>query len=55
MSTLDSRKIRGSIVLFGATLAIGALGLAGCPSQDDDDFFGKAAPGVIQDEAEAAK
>ena len=55
MSNVDSKKVRVSIILFGATLAIGALGLAGCPSQDDDDFFGKATPGIVQDGAESAK
>lgn len=44
----NSRKARWSILLFALTLAVGSLGLAGCPNEDDDDFFGKRAPAQIQ-------
>ncbi len=54
MNNADTKKIRWSIVLFAVTLTIGALGFSGCPNQDDDDFFGKAAPGVVQVEVETA-
>lgn len=44
----DSRKARWSILLFALTLMVGSLGLAGCPDEDDDDFFGKEVPAQVQ-------
>jgi len=56
MQQHDSRKARWSILLFALTLMVGSLGLAGCPEEDDDDFFrADASAQVQQDDAGSSK
>lgn len=56
MQQHDSRKARWSILLFALTLMVGSLGLAGCPEEDDDDFFRADAPAQVQqDDAGSSK
>lgn len=44
----NTRKARWSILFFALTLVVGSLGLAGCPEDDDDDFFDKGASAQVQ-------
>lgn len=44
----NTRKARWSILLFAMTLVVASLGLAGCPDDDDDDFFDKGVPANVQ-------
>lgn len=47
----NSGRARWSILLFAVALAVGSLGLSGCPDDDDDDDIFRAAPqGVTQQE-----
>jgi len=50
MKEHNPRKTRWSVLLFAATLTLGSLGLAGCPEDDDDDFFDKTPPQAVQSE-----